>query len=296
MAAEAPVGSRSHEVVSDGARLHVEAVGAGAPLLLVHGWAMDHRVFRPQTDALSRDFRVIAFDRRGFGLSGGEPDLSREVGDIDAIARQLIGGPFHLLGMSQGGRIALRYAARRPGRLRSLILQGAAVDGEEPGGPDEERIPVAEYAELAAEGRMDEVRRRWLRHPMMRVGESHPEAEALLRQMLADYRGEDLAHFRPEAYAWSDDVLAAVAAAGLPLLVLSGARETEARRRLAGLLVEKVPGAREVLLAASGHLGNLSEPDAYNRAVREFCREVDCDSCGNDGNDGPENSVRGAAD
>ncbi|WP_405224382.1 alpha/beta fold hydrolase [Lentisalinibacter sediminis] len=276
MAAEAPVGSRSHEVVADGARLHVEAVGVGAPLLLVHGWAMDHRVFRPQIEALSRDYRVIAFDRRGFGLSEGEPDLLRETGDIDAIARQLIGGPFHLLGMSQGGRIALRYAARHPGRLRSLILQGAAVDGEDPGGPDAERIPVAEYAALAAEGRMDEVRRRWLCHPMMRVGEGHPEAETLLRQMLADYRGEDLVRFRPEAYARSNDVLGAVAGAGLPLLVLTGARETEARRRLARLLVEKVPGAREVVLSASGHLGNLSEPDAYNRAVREFCRDVDC--------------------
>jgi len=293
MAAEAPAGSRSHEVVSDGARLHVEAIGVGAPLLLVHGWAMDRRVFRPQIEALSRDFRVIAFDRRGFGLSGGEPDLSREAGDIDAIARQLIGGPFHLLGLSQGGRIALRYAARHDGRLRSLILQGAAVDGEDPGGPEEERIPVTEYAALAAEGRVDEVRRRWLRHPMMRVGEGHPEAETLLRQMLGDYRGEDLARFRPEAYAWPDDVLGVVGRAGLPLLVLSGARETEARRRLARLLVDEVPGAREVVLAASGHLGNLSEPEAYNRTVRDFCRDVDRDECGNGGRGA---SVRGAAD
>jgi len=293
MAAEAPLGSRSHEVVSDGARLYVEAVGTGAPLLLVHGWAMDHRVFRPQVEALARDFRVIAFDRRGFGLSEGEPDLSRETGDIDAIARQLIGGPFHLLGMSQGGRIALRYAARHPGRLRSLILQGAAVDGEDPGGPDEERIPVAEYAALAGEGRMDEVRRRWLRHPMMRVGEGHPKAETLLRQMLADYRGEDLVRFRPEAYAWSDDVLGAVAGAGLRLLVLTGGRETEARRRLARIVVDQVPGAREVVLAASGHLGNLSEPEAYNRTVRDFCRDVDRDECGNGGRGA---SVRGAAD
>lgn len=287
MAAEAAVATRSLEVVSDGVRLHVEAAGVGTPLLLVHGWAMDHRVFRPQIEALSRDFRVIAFDRRGFGLSGGEPDLRRETEDIDAVARQVIGSPFHLLGMSQGGRIALRYAAERPGRLRSLILQGAAVDGVEVTGPDEERIPVAEYAALAAEGRMDEVRRRWLRHPMMRVGEGHPRAEALLRQMLADYEGADLVDYRPEAYGWSGDVLGAVAESGLPVLVLTGARETEARRGLARRIVDRVPGAREVVLAASGHLGNLGEPEAFNRAVSEFCREVDR---------GRGESVGGAAD
>jgi len=281
------VGSRTYEIASDGARLHVTALGIGEPLVLVHGWAMDQRVFGPQVEALSQDFRVIAFDRRGFGLSAGEPDLGRETDDIDAIARQLIGGPFHLLGMSQGGRIALRYAAQRPGRLRSLILQGAAVDGEHPAGPDEERLPVAEYAALAADGRMDEVRRRWLRHPMMRVGEGHPEAEALLREMLADYRGDDLRHYRADAYAWPDDVLGAVADADLPVLVLTGARETEERRRLARIVLDRVPGAREIVLGASGHLGNLSEPAAYNAAVRDFCREVDRDRGG---------SVRGTPD
>lgn len=47
-------------------------------------------------------------------------------------ARLLRGERFHLLGMSQGGRVAARYAVSRPERLRSLILQGPAVDGDEP--------------------------------------------------------------------------------------------------------------------------------------------------------------------
>ncbi len=268
-------GVTAREVAAAGARLAVFEAGTGSPLVLVHGWAMDHRVFGPQLAALAGDFRLITYDRRGFGRSGGRPDLARETDDIDAIADALIDGPFHLLGLSQGGRVAARYAATRPGRLRSLILQGAAIDGIEAAGPERERVPVDEYAALAGQGRMDEVRRRWLAHPMTRIGDGHPEAERLLRRMLTDYEGRDLVDYQPASYAFGIDVPGALAASGLPLLLLTGEEETEARRGMADVLRERVPGAREVLLPGGGHLSNLSEPDAYNDALRRFCRGVD---------------------
>ncbi|MFW6093231.1 MAG: alpha/beta fold hydrolase [Pseudomonadota bacterium] len=256
------------------ARLWVRTSGAGAPLVLVHGWAMDHRIFRYQERAFARDFRVVTFDRRGFGRSGGEPDLARELDDLDLLADTLIGAAdaFHLLGLSQGGRIALRYAAARPERVRSLVLQGAPVDGEQPPGPADEQVPMAAFAALARAGRLDELRQRWLRHPMMRLGDGHAEAEALLREMLEDYTGADLIRggWPPPA----TDVLGAVAAAGLPVLILTGARETRSRRRSARLLRERLPRSRERVLPHGGHLCNLTEPDAYNAAVIEFCRAV----------------------
>lgn len=274
MTTAAALATGTYRVPAGGARLHVNAAGAGAPLLMVHGWAMDSRVFRPQTAGLAGHFRVITFDRRGYGLTGGEPDLARETDDIDAIADALVGAPFHLFGLSQGGRIAARYAARRPQRLRSLILQGAAIDGVSIEGPDEERIPVEEYSALAREGRMDEVRSRWLRHPMMRVGEGHADADALLGEMLSDYEGRDLLGDE-SGDGTQAGVLESLAGARLPLLLLTGARETEARRRVATLLRERVPGAEEVILPDSGHLGNLTEPAACNEAVRRFCARVE---------------------
>lgn len=264
-----------HWVRSGDARLYAEVCGRGTPLVMVHGWALDHRVFRPQVEALSQHFRVIVFDRRGFGQSQGEPDMRLELDDIDAILDALAAEPVHLLGMSQGGRVALRYAATRPRRLRSLILQGAAVDGQAVSGPEEERIPITEYVALAQQGDMDEVRRRWMRHPMMAVGEGGSAIAELLGSMLADYRGEDLIHYRPEAYTFPVDVLAVVAEACLPTLLLTGAKETAARRELARRLATSIPRAREVVLADSGHLSNLTEPAAYNRAVIEFCHRAD---------------------
>lgn len=264
-------------VRSGDASLHVEVSGRGAPLLLVHGWALDHRIFEPQVSALSECFRVITFDRRGFGRSQGEPDMRLELEDIDRLIDEVAGGPVHLLGMSQGGRVALRYAVTRPGRLRSLILQGAAVDGQDPGGPEHERIPVEEYVRLARDGKLEEVRRRWSAHPMMQTGVDRPDARRLLRCMLEDYRGEDLLRFRPESYDFPLDVLGAAAELRVPVLLITGAGETVARRRQARQLAETIPDAREVVLPGGGHLGNLTEPEAYNRALREFCEQVDAE-------------------
>lgn len=271
----ADAGTGSRWLASGDARLHVRVAGSGAPLVLLHGWAMDHRVFRPQLQAFARHFAVVTYDRRAFGQSTGTPDLNLELDDLDTIADQLIAAPFHLLGLSQGGRLALRYAASRPDRVRSLILQGAAVDGEESEGASDDRIPLDECAELARSGRLDALRRRWLRHPMMQLGKGHPEAERLLRDMLGDYRGADLIQRSPQAQEPGIDVLAAVAAAALPVLILTGVRETDSRRRTARRLLEILPGATELLLADSGHLSNLTEPESYNAAVIEFCRGVD---------------------
>ncbi len=266
-------------VSARGARLWLHAAGDGVPLVLVHGWAMDHRVFSPQVDEFARHFRTITYDRRGFGRSTGVPNPERELDDIEVVVGKVCGEAagrrFHLLGLSQGGRIALRYAAARPDRLRSLVLQGAPVGGEEAEGPADERIPLDELAALARAGHLAELRRRWLQHPLMRLGEGNAEAERLLRDMLGDYAGADLiaGPWRPRESA--ADVLRALAAAELPVLVVTGAGETEARRRAARRLLDGLPHAKGLVLAASGHLCNLTEPDLYNSAVIEFCRGVD---------------------
>jgi len=262
-----------------GARLFVRQAGTGTPLLLLHGWAMDHRLFQPQLGDLAQDFHVVVYDRRGCGRSTGRPDLAAAVDDLAAVADATVGDqPFHLLGMSQGGRVALRFAACRAERLRSLLLQGPGVDGLEPDGPDAERIPVERYAELARRGELDALHEAWLAHPLMRLEPGHDGAARLLRDMVADYRGVDLLHQPPVPRPSGEDAVQQLTALQLPTLLLTGAAETSARRQIARRLLELLPTARETVFEHSGHLANLTEPAAYNAAVREFCREVDAAS------------------
>jgi len=258
-------------------RLYIEVSGRGHPILLVHGWPLDHRMFAPQVGALSEHFTVITYDRRGFGKSEASPDLRLELDDINRIMDQIDVPAVHLLGMSQGGRIALRYAVARPERVRSLLLQGAVVDGFDVAGSEDDHVPVTEYAELAKSGKLQEVVARWLHHPMMRLGDDHEQEYRLLQTILRDYAGSDLIDYDADSYTHATDVLSALADFPQPTLLLTGLRETRTRRMHAEALLARIPKCREVIFENSGHLSNLTEPALFNQAVIDFCTGIDKD-------------------
>jgi pimeloyl-ACP methyl ester carboxylesterase len=262
-------------VAVDGGDLYVECRGSGPPLLLLHGWSLDHRSFAPQIDALAESLFVIVCDRRGFGRSLAPPDLRRELDDIDRILDTLGLDSAHLLGVSQGGRIALRYTVTRPHRVRSLVLQGAIVDGLAVQDAGSERIPLEDYAALAKRGRLDEIRARWLAHPMMALQGNDPGAAALLADIVGDYEARDLIDLDPSSYRFPRDTLDGIAGFARPVLLITGAAETAARKEHARRLMESAPDCREIVMQKSGHLANLEESEAFNAAVAEFVTDAE---------------------
>jgi pimeloyl-ACP methyl ester carboxylesterase len=107
--------------------------GAGTPLVLLHANTGTSAVWASQVTRFSQaGYRVIAFDRRGWGKSMANPATGPQpgsiAGDLDALADYLKLGRFHLLGVAGGGFAALDYAAWRPDRLRSLVI--AASTGQ----------------------------------------------------------------------------------------------------------------------------------------------------------------------
>jgi pimeloyl-ACP methyl ester carboxylesterase len=105
----------------------IDTGGAGAPVMLLHPNTGTCETWEPQIAGLSQaGYRVIAFDRRGWGKSIDDEKpgakLRSVAGDLDALVGYLKIDRFHLLGVAGGGFIALDYAAWRPERLRSLIV------------------------------------------------------------------------------------------------------------------------------------------------------------------------------
>jgi pimeloyl-ACP methyl ester carboxylesterase len=112
--------------------------GPGAPLILLHANTGTSAVWTNQVANFSRaGYRVIAFDRRGWGKSIANPATGPQpgsiAGDLDALAEHLKLDKFHLLGVAGGGFAALDYAAWHPERLRSLVIAastGQVIDKE----------------------------------------------------------------------------------------------------------------------------------------------------------------------
>lgn len=113
-------------------RLHgwVSKARRGAPtLLVVNGGPGFSHLAEPPAGVLAPEFRVVFYDQRGTGLSRTPPrsafDLPHQVGDLEALRRQLGAERVDLLGHSWGGLIAAAYAARYPQRVDALVLVGS---------------------------------------------------------------------------------------------------------------------------------------------------------------------------
>src|SRR3712207_1771918 len=114
------------------ARLYYREVGAGRPVVVLHGGPdFDHRYLRPELDRLADDLHLIYYDQRGRGRSaaGAGPEdvtIASEVADLDALRRHLGLASVALLGRSWGGLLAMEYAIRHPERVSQLILMNTA--------------------------------------------------------------------------------------------------------------------------------------------------------------------------
>jgi 3-oxoadipate enol-lactonase len=249
------------------ASLRARIVGEGPAVVLVHGWALDLDLWRPQIDLLADRYRVIAFDRRGFGRSSGMPSIQQDVLDLGRLLDELAISRAAVVGMSQGARVALRWALQYPEQVSCLVLDGPPGEGGSPSFGVQE-IPIDEYRDRIRRDGIDAFRRMWLQHPYMQLHTSAPWAHRLLREMTGRYPATDLL-----TNALSDLPLLAerdLRRLDVPTLVLSGEHDSAQRRSIASWFVHALSDARLQVVPATGHLAALDDPGTYARALHDF--------------------------
>lgn len=231
-------------------RLYYEITGEGPPVVLVHGFALDHRLWHPQVAYLSSRFRVITYDCRGFGRSSLPVAPYDHADDLRRLLAELSITRPHLVGLSMGGRIAINYALAHPEDTRSLALIGSDLggyrfaldcDGCDPGS--------------------------WLAHEIFASAQRHPHVLDALRMMVADYSGWHWRHDDPRSPGDLDaiDRLASIAA---PTTVIVGDEDLPDFHEIARLLSTRIPGARAEHVPDVGHLVNLETAEVCNTLLR----------------------------
>jgi pimeloyl-ACP methyl ester carboxylesterase len=122
---------------ADGARVAWAETGNGPPLVKTANWLSRIDLERAEAmfdhwfEGLAADRRLIRYDDRGYGLSSWETEFTLDdwIADLDAVADAAGLGSFPLLGVSQGGPLAVAYAALRPHRVTRLVLNAAYARG-----------------------------------------------------------------------------------------------------------------------------------------------------------------------
>jgi pimeloyl-ACP methyl ester carboxylesterase len=247
-------------VEANGLRVRYDRVGAGPPLVLLHGASSTGREdFGAQLPRLARSFTCYLPDARGHAGTAYDAGpglrLSDLVDDLAAFVDALGLATFHLLGFSMGGATALAYAAGRPDRLRTLVLVGTATEHEPRTSvirhlADVERIERHDPAWAAALAR---------RHDPVQG----PGAWRRLMPAIAAFVAEE-----------ASPTLAELRRVEMPALVVVGDRDPIVPVGQAWALARQLPDARLFVVPGCPHEVASKRPGLFTEGLATFYRST----------------------
>jgi pimeloyl-ACP methyl ester carboxylesterase len=252
-----------------GLAIAYERVGEGSPLVLVHGAAVDSRMWRPQLAALADEFTVVAWDEPGAGRSSNVPAdfaLADYADCLAALSDALDLGPAHVAGVSWGGTVALELYRHRPELVASLLLVDtyAGWKGSLPEGEVQARVEGLRQTLAASDHLFDPTL------PGLFAGDPPAEVVPLMQAMAADVRPESMrTALLVMAETDQRDLLPRIA---VPTLLIWGELDARSPLSVARQFESAVPDAELVVIPGAGHVSNLEQPELFNDAVRQFCR------------------------
>lgn len=244
--------------------------GKGLPLVLIHGFPLGRKMWRPQAEALSKaGCRVITPDLRGFGESG----LTSGIVSMDIYADDIVALLDHLGidkavvgGMSMGGYVLLNLLERFPDRVAAQIFIATKAGGDDASGKDR-RTALAEEC---------------------RVQGIQPVLEAFRNLLFASTTLTDNPELVDEVFGWINATAPQGAAAALiamrdrknylpllggisqPALVVGADQDQAAPVENSRNIADGLPDAELCILQGGGHLVNLEQPSGFNEAILAF--------------------------
>ncbi|MBM3582879.1 MAG: alpha/beta fold hydrolase [Alphaproteobacteria bacterium] len=246
-----------------------EVVGAGAPVILVHGLGANRGMWQWMMPALAARFRVAIYDLFGHGDSDKPRDgytMERFVGQVAGLADHLGFAHFGLIGFSLGGLIVQATTLAHPDRVAGLVILNAAH-----GRTEAERAAVLKRVEQAAKdgpaATVNAAIERWFTPEF--VGR-RPDVIAVVRaSVLANDRAVYPLIYR--LLALGDAPLAeAIRAIRCPTLVMTGSDDPGNNPAMAERMGRLIPGARVVIVPGLRHMGLAEDPDAFTGAIVPF--------------------------
>lgn len=244
-----------------------DRAGDGPPLVLVHGAAEDARTWRRQLMTLSDEFTVVAWDEPGAGRSSDVPVGFTLADYADCLAALVDGlGPAHVAGLSWGGTVVLELYRRHPDLVATLVLVDtyAGWQGSLPAAEVRARVEGAAQLLAAPADEFDPT------FPGLFAGDPPADVVPLIRAMAADVRRESMRPaLRAMAQADLRDLLPHIA---VPTLLVWGEEDARSPLGVARQFEQAIPDTTLVLIPRAGHLSHLEQPEAFDDAVRRFCR------------------------
>jgi len=260
----------THMLTVRDARLAVHTRGTGIPCVLLHGFPLDHSMWREQ-EPLAEHLRLIVPDLRGFGGSAGAVMESVEslADDVPALLDALhVAGPAVICGLSMGGYVAQHVAVRHPDRVAALVLVDTKLEADTP----EARAARADLAVKVGrlgQGIVADAMVPRLLAPAAAAAPGRAAIEDVLRSAIL---AQPIAGIQAAlaALAARPDMTEPMAHVLAPTLLVCGAEDAITPPDCLERAEQVMPCARLLIVPGAGHMTPLEAPEVFNRALLEF--------------------------
>lgn len=251
--------------------IHYTDCGKGTPLVLVHGFPLDSRIWDEQARSLCNNFRVIVPDLTGFGQSkAARPfSIASLAEDLHAMLKQIDALPCVLAGLSMGGYVAFEYEVKYPTDLQGLILVDTRCEADTAEGRAG-RIRMAEVARAQGSSAIADQMEPKMTAPD--IPTRKPQVVSRLRQIMEQCPSETIANALMAMHDRADyrDKLASIS---VPVLVVVGDCDVISPPALAKAMVNEMPHAQLAIIPNAGHMAPIEEPQQVTEAIRSFVQQ-----------------------
>lgn len=242
--------------------------GTGKPIVLIHGFPLDRRIWAEVSPRLATKNRVIAVDLPGFGQStlNAPFSLASLAADLHQLLGELKALPAYIGGLSMGGYISLAYAKQFPGDLLGLMLVDSKAEGDSAQGKPS-RLAMAKLAEEKGSAAVAEA----MLPKMLGAGaiEARPLLAKNLKQMMAACPVKTIVN-ACLAMKDRDDFTSLLPAIKVPVLIIVGETDVLTPPAMAYAMRDAIAGARVALIPAAGHMAPVEQPVQVGQAIASF--------------------------
>lgn len=243
-----------------------EDQGRGAAVILLHGFSFDRSMWDPQVEALSRSYRVLRYDLRGFGESTPPSAPYSHTDDLAFLLDSCELDRVVLIGLSLGANIALEFASLFPDRIHHMVLASPGL----PGHVWAEERPPDQVSRIARESGVEVAKIFWATHPIFASLVDSGRAGPLLA-MIERYHGWHWRNDDPRAVP--ADLATRLPHIDVPTLVVSGGKDAIGYREIALRIADDMPRAEIAVIPDAGHVMSLEDPETFNALVLRFLDE-----------------------
>jgi len=240
--------------------------------LLFSGW-----MFTAQIEALRSSYRCVAIDWRGQGASppaeDGRYDMDTLYEDALAVIDHLGVGPVHWVGLSMGGFVGQRIAARNPDKLRSLTLLDTSPDKEEPFAAVQDKALTVVYRLVG----IKPVRGPVLKIMLGSTFRKDPASKATIDEWVRQLEQSNRAGLSGAILAVANrkPIRAELGSVTAPTLVICGADDQPTPVKKSEAITAAITGARLEIVPKAGHSSTIEQPEAITALIQKFLGEVD---------------------